>query len=334
MDFSKTGRRLVYRFIEGSFFIFLGLVKLLPLNLFPLISTPLLKSLIFFLIPRRRIMKNLRAAFGETYSAATKKGLARGVQEHFTRNLVDCFLQLADPEHTRQNVTVEGLENLDAALAKGKGVIALGAHIGNFVLVGTRVGAEGYPISTLFRLPSDERIRDIIKRHLPLFHQRVIPSQPRRQAVRRVLEALKRNEIVFILGDNLRRGKVETFLFGQRVPSPRGPVSLALRSGAALVPMYLIRNYQGGLDLVVEPEVLLIRNGNVYEDVSRNTRAIVRYLETLIGRYPDQWNWLTVRLRGVRAGAQAMRRAEYDPISDTREVTNELARDADQRIGS
>jgi len=306
MDFRKTGRWLVYRFIEGTFFIFLGLVKLLPLNLFHLISTPMLKSLIFFLIPRRRIIKNLRAAFGETYSAATKKGLAKGVQEHFTRNLADCFLQLADPEHTRQNVTVEGLENLDAALAKGKGVIALGAHIGNFVLVGTRVGVEGYPFSTLFRLPSDERIRDIIKRHLSLFHQRVIPSQPRRLAVRRVLEALKKNEIVFILGDNLRRGKVETFLFGQRVPSPRGPVSLALRSGAALVPMYLIRNYQGGLDLVVEPEVLLIRNGNVYEDVSGNTREIVRYLESLIGRYPDQWNWLTVRMKRRRAGAGQM----------------------------
>jgi KDO2-lipid IV(A) lauroyltransferase len=152
--------------------------------------------------------------------------------------------------------------------------------------------------------------------------------------VRRVLEALKRNEIVFILGDNLRRGKVETLLFGQRVPSPRGPVSLALRSGAALVPMYLIRNYRGGLDLVVEPEVLLIRNGNVYEDVSRNTREIVRYLESLIGRYPDQWNWLTVRLRGVRAGAEAMRREEHDPISHTREVTDEPARDAYQRIGS
>ena len=73
-----------------------------------------------------------------------------------------------------------------------------------------------------------------------------------------------------------------------------------MRSEAALVPMYLIRNYRGDLQLVIDSEILLIRNGNVYEDVTENTRQIVRYLEGLIGRYPDQWNWLTVRLKRYR----------------------------------
>jgi KDO2-lipid IV(A) lauroyltransferase len=144
-------------------------------------------------------------------------------------------------------------------------------------------------------------MQGIIERHLSSFHQRVIPSRPRRLAARRVLEALKRNEIVFILGDNLKKGKVETFFFGQRVPSPRGPVSLARRSGAPLVPMYLIRNYHGGLQLIIEPELLLIGNGNVYEDILSHTRQVVRHLESLIGRYPDQWNWLTVRMKRQRA---------------------------------
>jgi lauroyl/myristoyl acyltransferase len=58
-----------------------------------------------------------------------------------------------------------------------------------------------------------------------------------------------------------------------------------------------VRNYDGKLRLVIEPELLLIRNGSVYEDVSGNTHRIVGYLEGLIGRYPDQWNWLTVRMR-------------------------------------
>jgi len=108
----------------------------------------------------------MSAAFGETYSAATKNGLAKGVQDHFARNLMDCFLQLVDPEHARRSVTIEGLENLDAALARRNGIIGLGAHIGNFVLVGTRLGMEGYPVSTLFRLLEDERLKAIIARHL------------------------------------------------------------------------------------------------------------------------------------------------------------------------
>jgi Kdo2-lipid IVA lauroyltransferase/acyltransferase len=301
--------RITYRAIEVLFLVYNFLVRSLPADVFRRIAAPTLRLIVRVIIPRRRIVKNLTAAFGRSYSAATKAGLARGVQENFTRALIDCFLQLADPERARRKVTIEGLENLRAACAKGKGVIALGAHIGNFVLVGTRLGMEGFRVSTLFRMPADERLTAIIERQLPFFYQHVISSRPRGSAVLRIVRSLKRGEIVFILGDNLKKGKVETSLFGQRVHTPRGPVSLALRTGAALVPMYLVRNYNGKLRLIIEPELLLIRGGSVYEDVSGNTRRIVGYLEALIGRYPDQWNWLTVRMRKLPRAAAANKEA-------------------------
>ena len=303
MELKKAYQWVFYRFLEGTFFTFLGLPRLLPLDVFRRLSTPMLKLLIYFLVPRRRIIRNLGAAFGEAYAGATKKGLAKGVQEHFVKNLMDCFLQMYQPEHARKIVTIQGLENLEAALVKRKGIIALGAHIGNFVLVGTRLGMDGYPFHILFRIPSDQRIKTIFGRLPPYFHQEIISSLPRRLAVRQILSALKKNEIVFILADNLKKGKVRTLLFGQRVNSPRGPASLALRSGAAVVPMYLIRNYQGGLDLIIEPEIPMIRNGSLAEDITQNTQHIVGYLENLIRRYPDQWNWLTVRMRSYHAEA-------------------------------
>ncbi len=306
MRIKKIYLWLFYRFLEGVFLAFLGLLKLLPPFLFSSLSTPVFKLLIYFLIPRRRIGKNLGGAFGETYSAATKRGLAKGVQEHFVRNLLDCFLHIADPERTRKIARIEGSENLQDALAKRKGVIALGAHIGNFVLLGARLGIEGYRFHTLFRVPSEPGIRKFIDRHLPYFHQQVIPSQPRSVAVNRILNALKKNEIVFILGDNLKKGRIQTLLFGQRVPSPRGPVSLALRSGAPVVPMYLIRNYQGGLHLVIEPEIQMTRNGSLAQDITNNTQQLVGYLEKLIRRYPDQWSWLTVRMRKHAPGTRVL----------------------------
>ncbi|HEY1375078.1 MAG TPA: hypothetical protein VGH50_21575 [Candidatus Binatia bacterium] len=293
----RAADRLAYRAIELLFVAFRFFIRCLPADTFRRLAAPAVGLVVRILIPRRRIVKNLHAAFGRSYSAATKAGLARGVQDNFARGVMDCFLQLADPERARRKIAIEGIEHLEAALAKGNGVIALGAHIGNFVLVGTRLGMESYSVSTLFRVPDDERLRALIERHLRFFHQQVIPSRPRRPAIRAMAEKLKRNEIVFILGDNLKQGKVEGSLFGRRVYTPRGPASLALRTGAALVPMYLVRNYNGKLTLMIEPELLLIRNGSVYEDVSGNTRRIVGYLERLIGRYPDQWNWLTVRMR-------------------------------------
>lgn len=288
---------VLYRLLEGMFYILVGLLRTLPLDLFRRLSAPFIRALICFLIPRRRIVKNLNAAFGQRYSGATKKGLAKGVQDHFAKNLLDCLFQLAHPLYVQEAVSIDGIQNLEAALAKGKGVIALGAHIGNFVLVGARLGIEGYRFSTLFRIPQEERINRVIHRYLPHFHQQIIPSRPRRAAVREILAALKHNEIVFILGDNLKKGKVEAQLFGQRVTSPRGPVSLALRTGAAVVPLYLVRNYQGGLQLIIEPELPLTRNGDLSRDITHGTQGFVRYLEQVIRRYPDQWNWLTVRMR-------------------------------------
>jgi len=102
------------------------------------------------------------------------------------------------------------------------------------------------------------------------------------------------------LGDNLKKGRVDALLFGHQVPSPRGPISLALRSEAPVVPMYLVRNYGGDMNLIIEPQIELLRSGSLGEDIATNTRRMVRYLERLIGKYPDQWNWLTVRLNKHR----------------------------------
>jgi KDO2-lipid IV(A) lauroyltransferase len=280
------------------FYSFLALLHAAPTSLFRRLSMPLLKVVILFVVPRHRIIKNLEAAFGATYSMPTKKGFARGVQDHFVRNLTDCFIQLAQPQYAREAITAKGLENLEAALAKGNGVIALGAHIGNFALVGARVGSQGFRFHTLFRLPRDRRISALVQCHARIARQEIIPSLPKRKAASKVLEVLKKNEIVFILADNLKSGKIDTQLFGQRVRTSRGPVSLALRSGAAVVPMYIVRNYQGVPELVIEPEIPMVREGKLAADIVNNTHRIAGYLEGLIRSYPDQWNWLTVRMRG------------------------------------
>ena len=291
---------LAYRISKAALLLFRGSFRALPIRLFRLMVGSVTGVIITVFLSRRRIMKNLNKALGETCSVATKKGLAKGVQFNIARNLQDCILQWLDPKYVIERVTLTGIENLEAALARGKGVIALGAHLGNYVLVGARLGIEGYPFHTLFRLPSDKGVQKIIHKIVVSFHQNIIPSQPRRVAVTRILSALKENEIVFILADNLKKGKIPTSLFGQTVFSPRGPVSLALRSGAAVLPVYLIRNYQGGLDLIIGQEIPMKRNGSLPADIVTNTDSNMVYLEDLIRRYPDQWSWLTVRMRGRR----------------------------------
>ena len=292
----KLYRKILNRLSVAIFYFFYGFRAVFPTAIFRWASHPFLKLFVVLTIPRKRIIRNLTAAFGKGYSDATKEGLARGVQDHFAKNLLACLLQLGDPQYARRSISIIGLEHLESALQRGKGAIALGAHIGNFVLVGTRMGLEGHAVHTVFRIPRDRTVEGAIARYLPRYHQAVIPSLRKRMAVKGILDALRRNEIVHILGDNLKKGTVDALLFGHRVFSSRGPVSLALRSGAPLVPVYLIRNYQGRMQLVIEPPIELTLTGNLAKDIAQNTRRVVAYLEELVRRYPDQWNWLTVRL--------------------------------------
>jgi KDO2-lipid IV(A) lauroyltransferase len=299
MNVKKARLWVLCRLAEGAFWCLYLFLQVFPARTFRRVAAPPLGVLIASIVPKRRILNNLSAAFGETYSPASKKGIARGVQEHFVGNLIDCFIQLRFPEHARQTVAIEGKENLEAALAKGKGIIALGAHIGNFVLVGTRLSDEGVRFHALFRMPEDKRIQLLIDSRITNLRQKIICSVPKRAAVVNILRALRENGVVFILADNLRRGKVQARLFGQRVRTSRGPVSLALRSGAPLLPVYLIRSYTGELRLVIEQEIPLERSDHLATDIVANTLRVAARLENLIRCYPDQWNWLTVRMRGA-----------------------------------
>ena len=149
------------------------------------------------------------------------------------------------------------------------------------------------------------------------FFAGLIPSMPRAGRGGQDPRRAQGQRTVLILGDNLKRGEVETRLFGRPVRSARGPVSLALRSGAAVLPVYVIRNDAGGLELVVEEEMKLTRTGDLHADLQANTDRIMECLETLVRRYPDQWYWLTARIRP--GASHCLRRRLLDtPAGDGR----------------
>jgi len=106
------------------------------------------------------------------------------------------------------------------------------------------------------------------------------------------LQALKRNEIVCLLSDrNIGPGGVEVEFFGERTKLPAGPATLALRTGAPLLPVavYFTGERNGHLGLV-RPPVPVERRGSLREDVVRVTQALAAELEHVIRRAPEQWH--------------------------------------------
>jgi len=243
---------------------------------------------------RNRSAKNLNLALGldkkETHE------VARNSLRNFIRDVVEMgYAYFIAPQALLQEIAVVGKEHLEKALAKGNGVIALSAHLGNFFLVPLRLTIEGYPTHVLVNPPDNRDLRDYFDRLRSEAGQKTIHARPQQQAYRALLQVLRQNELAFMIADEYRSGKgICVPFFGRRVLARRGPATLALRTNAAVVPVYLVREPGGRLTLIVEPEIKPPRSGDIRADTAECTLRMTQWVEKVVRSYPDQWNWMTV----------------------------------------
>lgn len=115
---------------------------------------------------------------------------------------------------------------------------------------------------------------------------------------------MRSNEVVLIIADEFKSGGVEVEFLGRTAPAPRGPVTLAMRSGAAVVPMFMARDGQDRLTLHIWPETELVKSGGIQDDVASNVALFASQLEAMVRRHPDQWNWLGFHRDGRTPRAQ------------------------------
>lgn len=245
---------------------------------------------------RTRSMRNISMAFQDRLNDGAVAEMARRSLRNFFRDCVEVALTLhsADRE-LRAQVPMIGREHLDAALNKGAGVVILSAHLGNFFVLGTRLAVDGYPIHVLVNQPRDGRFAELMDRYRLKVKQRTIHARPRQEALKRLYEILRANEIAIVIADEYRRGSgVPVSLFGGTVTARRGPATLALRTAAAVVPACVIRQTDDSLKLVIEPELELDRSGKSKAEVRENTVRMTQWLERTVLRYPDQWNWMNI----------------------------------------
>ncbi len=244
---------------------------------------------------RDRSGRNVESALGRAPGGGAPVVL--GTLRNFFRSFAEVGLAVeSDLPSLRAEMPAAGLEHLHAALAKQQGVIVLSAHIGNFLLLGTRLAAEGLPVHVLINHPRGGPVGDLMDRYREKVGQKTIHARPRREAFRELAEVLKRNGLAVVIADEFRSGSgVQADFFGRTVTARRGPATLALRTGAPVVPACLLRGENGALRLEVEPEIDLCRSGDVKADVAENTRRMTRWLEKTVAAHPDQWNWFTVR---------------------------------------
>lgn len=234
---------------------------------------------------RRGICENLRAVRqwkGEAADEKTCRRLARETFRNYGRYIVDFFrLAEIDAGEWQSRVVIEGLDRLSSARARGRGVIVVSAHLGNWELGGALLHALGYPLWVAVA-PQGPRLERFLSAQR---ERRGLRAVPMGSAARVLLRHLAAGDCVALLADRaFCRVSAKMPFFGRPAPLPRGPVRLAALSGAPLVPAFFVRLPDGRFRLrighPISPE------GRTEEELAACLRD---ELQTAIAEFPTQW---------------------------------------------
>ncbi|MCY4489359.1 MAG: lysophospholipid acyltransferase family protein [Deltaproteobacteria bacterium] len=246
---------------------------------------------------RKRMRDTLAQTMAEELpTEAERRTVVHRAWRNFAQSFLEAFATLhMTGEEICSRIEINGEEHLRAALARNKGVLALSAHFGNFPMIGPRLAAQGYDFSVVLKLAQEERFAALQHEYVTRTGAKVIPARPRRESVPRIIQALRRNGIVLVLPDEFRTAGVEVDFLGHRAPAPKGPVTIAQRTGAAVVPLFMVRGRDNRLTLHVKPEIRFVNTGDREADLRTNARLFVQAIEDMVRRHPDQWSWMGFR---------------------------------------
>lgn len=237
---------------------------------------------------KRRIAKrNFSVVLGLPVTDPEVARTARRSFRNFAKYLVEImrFPRLKTEDFERL-VQIEGMEHLRGAIAKGRGVIFASIHFGNFELGGARVAAE-IPINVIADDLANQRLMDLLIGHRA--HKGINIHSPT-GAARKVLQALRRNEMVGLMMDlgprALAFDNAPARFFGVPTRFPTVAADLARVSGAPIVVAAVVRQPDNTFRGIALPPIYVDRrNGEPH----RVTEAIAEQLEGFIRRWPEQW---------------------------------------------
>ena len=219
------------------------------------------------------------------------------LQNHITNILEFIKYPQFNQQNISEHLSIQGLENLDEELSKGRGVILATAHFGAKQLLQVGLGLMGYKLNQIhYHMNEDElsfvqkkvsqRYRKEIEKKIPV---NFIPST---SFLRVAITSLKNNEILVIAADGIgireymSKGYLSVPFLGEKVLFPSNIVSFAKKTGASILPIFTIRETQSNHRIVIEPPIEV----NL-EHADRTIRDFIALLEKYVCKYPHLWEF-------------------------------------------
>ena len=243
---------------------------------------------------RRPSLRNLARVFGDQRTPEQLEETVKILFEGFFRSAFECVAYgKLSPEEKREYVHIVGKEKLDQALASGHGVISLSAHLGNFLILMSRLAVEGYCVDLVVKKMNDKGVEDRMQNLRNELGYHSIYVNPRIQSVKASLASLKNNHVLVLLGDQKQsRAGVDVTFFGIPANAAAGPITLSRSTGAPVLPMFMVRNPDGITHtLFVEDPLEMTNTGSREEEIRTDVQKYTDGIESYVQRYPAQWAW-------------------------------------------
>ncbi len=249
-----------------------------------------LGTLAFDVVPIRRkvTMNNLRLALGDTYTERELTGIARQAY----RSIALTFLELLHIPvfigRMDEIMDLSGIGIANRLIAKGRGLLVVSAHFGNWELCGESITLAGIPMNAVARSQTNPYVNRLINRYRKSFGINVIALGA---PIKHIVRALHKGEAVGLISDqDARHRGIFVNFFGRRASTPVGAAQLALKYKAPIVLVMGLRLKPGKYKTLFE-EIKVREDDTVESLTQRYTTAI----ENVIRQHPDQYFWMHKR---------------------------------------
>jgi KDO2-lipid IV(A) lauroyltransferase len=239
----------------------------------------------WYAFPARRhaVLANLAVILPRA-SRSDRVRVGKRMVRSYNRMMYEFFrLPHISREQLLASVEVTGKEHVDRAIARGRGLIFISTHIGNWELGAVMVAQWGYSLHAVAGVQLGRWLTGAVRETKT---ELAITTIAPEDGFRKIIRALEHNDPVALIVDgNLYAHGTNVEWFGRGTPFPAGPGVLAQRTGALVVPGYCERTARGRFRVVIEPPL----DPAAFATTAQLHQAIAAAAERQIRGHLDQW---------------------------------------------